>query len=181
MTPLPSNRQNIVNNYSNTSMHRNNTYNSPQKTPTRKEPYISWSLWFPWTQQHLVMTVYRNPTHMDQYLHQDSNHFITAKNSVFNTLAYRVKVVCSNQHTLQQVMDHIRKALLPAIFHLAFPSAYLQNSTMGTALTTTREQHNNSNSNGSNNKNISIMIPYTKELGEKLKKTCNSLGIPSAI
>ena len=40
-------------------------------------------------------TVYRKPTHTDQYLHWDSNHFITAKNSVYNTLARRVKVVSS--------------------------------------------------------------------------------------
>ena len=39
--------------------------------------------------------VYRKPTHTDQYLHWDSNHFITPKNSVHNTLAHRAKVVSS--------------------------------------------------------------------------------------
>ena len=33
-------------------------------------------------------SVYRKPTHTDQYLHWDSNHFITAKQSVYNTLAH---------------------------------------------------------------------------------------------
>ena len=36
-------------------------------------------------------TVYRKPTHTDQYLHWDSNHDITAKQSVHNTLAHRAK------------------------------------------------------------------------------------------
>ena len=38
-------------------------------------------------------TVYRKPTHTDQYLHWDSNHHITAKQSVYNTLAHTAKVV----------------------------------------------------------------------------------------
>ena len=43
------------------------------------------------------MSVYRKPTHTDQYLHWDSNHHITAKQSVYNTLAHRAKIVSSNQ------------------------------------------------------------------------------------
>ena len=45
----------------------------------------------------LVTTVYRKPTHTNQYLHWDSNHFITAKNSVYKTLAFRAKVACTSQ------------------------------------------------------------------------------------
>ena len=39
----------------------------------------------------LSTSVYRKPTHTDQYLHWDSNHHITAKHSVYNTLAHRAK------------------------------------------------------------------------------------------
>ena len=39
----------------------------------------------------LVTTVYRQPTHTDQNLHLDSNHFIAAKKSVPNTLAFEGK------------------------------------------------------------------------------------------
>ena len=34
----------------------------------------------------ILTTVYRKPTHTDLYLHCDSNHFITAKNSVYKHL-----------------------------------------------------------------------------------------------
>ena len=34
-------------------------------------------------------TVYRKPTHTDQYLHWDSNYHITANQSVYNTLAHK--------------------------------------------------------------------------------------------
>ena len=56
-------------------------------------------------------TVYRKPTHKDQYLHWDSNHFITAKNSVYNTLAHRAKVVSSTTDDLNKEMEHLNKTL----------------------------------------------------------------------
>ena len=62
-------------------------------------------------------TVYRKPTHTDQYLHWDSNHHITAKQSVFNTLAHRAKTVSSSQVSFTKEMDHIKTALQ----HCQFP------------------------------------------------------------
>ena len=47
-------------------------------------------------------TVYRKPTHTDQYLHWDNNYFITAKHSVYSTLAHRAKVVSSNPTSLNK-------------------------------------------------------------------------------
>ena len=46
-------------------------------------------------------TVYRKPTHTDQYLHWDINHHITAKQSVYNTLAHRAKIVSSTQDKME--------------------------------------------------------------------------------
>ena len=56
-------------------------------------------------------TVYRKPTHTDQYLHWESNHHITAKQSVYNTLAHRAKVVSSSQARLDQELQHNETAL----------------------------------------------------------------------
>ena len=56
-------------------------------------------------------SIYRKPTHMDQYLHWDSNNHITAKQSVFNTLAHRAKVVSSTQDQLDRELSHIKSAL----------------------------------------------------------------------
>ena len=63
-------------------------------------------------------TVYRKPTHTDQYLHWDSNHHITAKQSVFNTLAHRAKTVSSTQASMDKELNHIKTALK----HCQFPS-----------------------------------------------------------
>ena len=64
----------------------------------------------------LITSVYRMPTHTDQYLYWNSNHFIIAKYSVFNTLAHGVKVVSTNLQALNKKMEHIRKALQPCSF-----------------------------------------------------------------
>ena len=61
-------------------------------------------------------TVYRKPTHTDQYLQWDSNHCITAKHSVYSTLAHRAKVVSSDQTDLSKELDHIRRALQSCLF-----------------------------------------------------------------
>ena len=63
-------------------------------------------------------TVYRKPTHTDQYLHWDSNNHITAKNSVYNTLAHRAKTVSSSQDKMDRELQHIKTALQ----HYQFPS-----------------------------------------------------------
>ena len=59
----------------------------------------------------LSITVYRKPTHTDQYLQWDSHHNLSAKFSVINTLSHRAKTVCSNPELLKQEKDHLRKAL----------------------------------------------------------------------
>ena len=43
----------------------------------------------------LSITVYKKPTHSDQYLQWDSHHHLSAKFSVIHTLSHRVKMVCS--------------------------------------------------------------------------------------
>ena len=128
--------------------------------------------------------VYRKTTHTDQYLHWDSNHFITAKNSVYNTLAHRAKFVSSTPEDLAKELEHLRKALMAC-----------QIPQLGSKLTTTtilNTEHNNSrdnnytegqpknsireNNNNKPSKNISMVIPYIPGLGEKFKRTCNKQG-----
>ena len=60
---------------------------------------------------NLSITVYRKPTHMDQYLQWDSHHHLSAKYSVTSTLTNWAKTICSNPELLQKEMDHLRKAL----------------------------------------------------------------------
>ena len=65
----------------------------------------------------LSITVYREPTHRDQYLQWDSHHDLSAKYSVINTLTHRAKTVCNKPVLLQKEMDHLSKALI----HCKYP------------------------------------------------------------
>ena len=120
-------------------------------------------------------SVYRKPTHTDQYLHWDSNHHITAKQSVINTLACRAKVVSSSQDKLDKELQHIKTALQQCQFpncalnqwHHRFSNPNQPNTS----------NNNNQQDNNSNKRNITIVVPYMPGTGEKFKKLCKSKGI----
>ena len=59
----------------------------------------------------LETSVYRKPTHMNQYLQWDSHHPISSKYGVVGTLFHRAKTISSNNEGLQQEENHLNKAL----------------------------------------------------------------------
>ena len=128
--------------------------------------------------------VYRKPIHTDQYLYWDSNHFITAKNSVYNTLAHRAKVVSSTPEDLAKELDHLRKALKACQFpnwalnKLQHQFELKHNHNRDDNPTEGQQPNNNNrdNTNNKQNKNISMVIPYIQGLTEKFKRTCNKQG-----
>ena len=127
----------------------------------------------------LSTTVYRKPTHTDQYLYWDSNHHITAKQSVYNTLAHRAKVVSSSKETLDQELHHIKSALQACQFpkwalkqwHHRFLNKNQSNTNTS----------NNNNTNSVNNittkKKITLVVPYIKGTSKKFKRLCKTKGI----
>ena len=101
-----------------------------------------------------------------------------AKQSVFNTLAHRAKVVSSTQDQLDKELQHIKTALQQC----QFPDGP---STSGIK-SLPANQHNNNNNNPNNNnpqdsnnnkKNITIVVPYMAGTGEKFRKMCKRKGI----
>ena len=127
-------------------------------------------------------TVYRKPTCTDQYLHWDSNHFKTAKNSVYNTLAHRAKVVSSTPEDLTKELEHLRKALMQCQFPNwalnRLQQQFLHKHNLNNNNTQEEQtNHNNKDNNRQQNKKIYMVIPYIKGLREKFKRTCNKQGI----
>ena len=115
----------------------------------------------------LITTVYREPTHTDQYVHWDSNHFTAAKHSVYKTLAHRAKIASTTQESLHDELNHIMKALQECHFP---PWALNQ-------VQHKFECKNNSNQEpipkdnppNNENNNISIEIPYIHGMGRSSK------------
>ena len=135
----------------------------------------------PGSNNTLITTVCRKPTHTDQYLHLDNNHFIGAKHSFYNTLAHRVKLVSHNQKELQHIREALQACQFPSWTLLTgcrkFDQQHHNNidpCSRDTQLATTT---NNGTSNTPNNRNISIVVSYIHGLGERFKKTCRNKEI----
>ena len=116
--------------------------------------------------------------HTDQYLHWDSNHHITAKQSVHSTLAHRAKVVFSSHGTLDKELQHIKTALQAC----QFPKWAL-NQWHHKFLNNNQSNNNTSNNNSANNHNNNttkrntIVAPYIQGTSEKFRRLCKTKGI----
>ena len=177
MTPLSSTGQNTVRTYFIISTTKIHTYSS-QWNQHNKAHYHSWTPSVT-TEPDTTFstTVYRKPTCTDQYLHWDSNHHITAKQSVYNTLVQRAKIVSSKQDKMDRELQHIRTALQ----HCQFPdwalNQWQHKFTNPIQPTTHHHQNNNNNPPDNDKKNITIVVPYMPNTGEKFRKLCKKKGI----
>ena len=122
----------------------------------------------------LSITVYRKPTHTDQYLQWDRHHHLSAKFSVIQTLSHRASTVCSNPELLQQEKDHLRKA------KCKYPKWALDK--VEKRLNRSSRQANDGGTNNAQSANHEvqnkghIVIPYTQGLCESIKKICGRYG-----
>ena len=127
----------------------------------------------------LSTSVYRKPTHTDQYLHWDSNHHITAKHSVYNTLAHRAKTVSSTQDSLDQELLHIKTALQLC----QFPNWALNQWEHSFKHPSHTSNNNNNSNNSSNNQDLNnkykatIVVPYIPKTADRFKRICKSKNI----
>ena len=69
--------------------------------------------------------VYRKPTHTDRYLHYNSFHHPSIKNSVRKTLINRAKTICEVDNT-EGELDHLRSVLKMN----GYPKKFMYNATI---------------------------------------------------
>ena len=125
----------------------------------------------------LSITVYRKPTHTDQYLQWDSHHHLSAKFSVIQTLSHRASTVCSNPELLQKEKQHLRKALTKC----NYPKWALDKVEKRLNRSTRQVNDGGNNSAQPANHGVQskghIVIPYTQGLCESIKRICGRYGI----
>ena len=110
-----------------------------------------------------------------------SHHNLSAKFSVINILSYRAKTVCSNPELLKQEKEHLRKALTKC----EYPKWALDkvekrlNRCSSEAIDGVNNQGANSTPAAIREVKSKghIVIPYTQDLCESIKKICGRYGI----
>ena len=129
----------------------------------------------------LSITVYRKPTHTDQYLQWYSHHHLSAKFSVIHTLSHRAQTVCSNPELLHKEKAHLRNALTEC----KYPKWALDKveRRLNRPSREDPDRANNQGTTGAQPATIEvktkghIVIPYIQGLCESIKKICGRYGI----
>ena len=122
----------------------------------------------------LKTTVYRKPTHTDLYLQWDSNHTITSKYSVVDTLHHRAQVICSSPELLQQEEKHLHQALT----RCKYPEWALKRAKIISKTRKSKKLKNNTKDSASSQTQRPYMVlPYYKGVNESLKKICGKHGV----
>ena len=126
----------------------------------------------------LLTTVYRRPTHTNQYLQWDSQHAISNKYSVISTLFHRDKDVCSTKEQLEEEHTHIQKVLTTC----KCPGWAINRMKKKTSAPVKPKNNDNNNNKGDTifntiNRRSYITVPYMKGLSESIKNICKRYGI----
>ena len=133
----------------------------------------------------LSISVYRKPTHTDQYLQWHSHHNLAAKYSVMDTLTHRAKTVCTGADLFNKESQHLREALTkwkyPKWAIDKVQSKFLNsNYEEGNTQEGTTEEGADSTSGNTTERTPSKdkpslvhIVPIHPRLGESIKKICS--------
>jgi len=100
---------------------------------------------------HLLLAVYRKPTHSDRYLNLRSEHPLQHKQSVVNTLLDRAKKLSSTTQGLNSELKYVKRTLL---FN-GYPKWMIKDKK--------KKQYNRPEFRSK------VVLPYSADLGETLK------------
>ena len=156
------------------SIHNSIQFTSEDPSEDGSIPFLN-MLVFPDEEGRVKTTVYRKPTHTNQYLHWDSHHAIPSKYSVIGTLFHRAKTISSGPTQLQEEEEHLYKTFKKC----KYPTLALNRVKLRNQTSAPKKKNNNRNSNPNNNKDQKphITVPYHQGLRKSFKRTCKKYDI----
>ena len=111
------------------------------------------------------VTIYRKPTHTDQYLNFESNHHLQHKRSVVRTLTDRIDKLVTTEEDKQTELSHIKSALK-------------SNGYKPWMMKTPKpKRKSTNNATGEQGRKISVPLPYIKGTSEKLTNIFRNHGV----
>ena len=154
------------------SVDKNIQFTSEEPGPEGALPFLD-ILIKPDQKGRLHTTVFRKPTHTDQYLHWDSLHPISSKYSVVGTLQHRANTICSNKQLLKEEEDHITKALM----NCNYPRWAPNRVRMKINSTAHKNKNKSRTTQQNNNPRPYITVSYYRGLSESIKQRCKNYGV----
>lgn len=112
------------------------------------------------------VSIYRKPTHTDQYLQFDSNHHLEHKRSVVRTLTNRATSLVTCPADRQAEVNHVQSALRAN----GYPSWMFKLPTRRTTSVSNKDKQEQS-------KHRSVALPYIGGLSEKLTNIFRQHGV----
>ena len=110
----------------------------------------------------LKVTIYRKPTHTNQYLNFESNHPLEHKLSVVRTLHHRATHVVTEEEDRKKELEHVDSALEKC----GYPKWVIEKG----ASTATTKNKKQDRSEKENTRKCQVALPYVRGLSEKMRK-----------
>ena len=116
----------------------------------------------------LSFSVYRKPTHTDQYLQFDSNQPLQHKLGVIRTLHHRCQTLCSTEESKLEELEHLKKVLTISGYTQA---AWRTATGKKNARTRPPQQQTSTGLKGS------ITLPYVPAVSDALARNIRKAGV----
>ena len=126
----------------------------------------------------LFTTVYRKPTHTDQYLHFTSHHPISQRRGVVRTLMDRADNICTREEDKTAEKEHVKQALMKC----GYPANFIADVEKKTAESRAQPPNKRkSDKKQQHKKGTMITLPYLKGLSEKCRRIFSRYNVQTAL
>ncbi|XP_053406480.1 uncharacterized protein LOC128559257 [Mercenaria mercenaria] len=112
------------------------------------------------------VTVYRKPTHTDQYLNFNSNHHLEHKRSVVRTLLHRANTLVTNESDKKKEIEHVKTALRAN----GYPEWIFQ-------LPNKKSQQDKTQNSATKERRVNVGMPYIRGTSEVLVRVFKNHGV----